>query len=194
MLDSQARRSVLAAVAGTAALGGCLEGTLESDSESSGVSENGTSAEDGGDATVDAWDETALEDVTTGESFSIADLEPPVVVHTFASYCPTCQRQEDELGAVWDDLADDGADTSIVSLAITDGDEPADVAAHAAENGYEWWFAVASEALVDALVDEFGYDISVHAESPLVVRRADGSTETLEKVAPAAEIRAAVDG
>jgi len=189
MTDRQSRRAILASVGATVALAGCLGEDTPTDDEENG----GDGPDDGGEDPETAenleWQEATLEDVTTGKSFTIDDSDQPVVVHTFASYCPTCHSQQEEI----DEVASDHEDVRFVDLAIEGGDDPDSVADHAVDNGYEWTFAMADDDLTSSLVDEFGQEISVHAQSPLVVVCSDGSTQTVEKVASAAQIRTSLE-
>ncbi|MEY7850123.1 TlpA family protein disulfide reductase [Natrarchaeobius sp. A-rgal3] len=184
MTQPSTRRVLLAAAGSSLALAGCLEdGANPDDTETDDASA-------GGSEEVTDWQETMLEDVTTGESFTIASVDRPVVVHTFAPFCPTCNRQQEEIADSYGDLGDD---VQFVDLVIDGNDDPEDVRNHAEENGYEWAFGAAPEPFTEALVDEFGREISVHAQSPLVVVCPDGTTGTVEKVAQSSEIRSGID-
>ncbi|MFP8951470.1 TlpA family protein disulfide reductase [Natrialbaceae archaeon A-arb3/5] len=177
------RRALLAAGV-SLALAGCLEGRSES-----GESGSGDTPDDGSEQLAD-WRETSLEDVTTGESFTIAGVDRPVVVHTFAPFCPTCNNQQAEIAEIHAAVGDE---VRFVDLVIDGNDDPETVRSHAEENGYEWTFGVAQEPFTEALVDEFGRDIAIHAQSPLLVVCPDGTTATVEKIAGAGEIRNAID-
>ncbi|RQG96503.1 TlpA family protein disulfide reductase [Natrarchaeobius chitinivorans] len=187
MVPPITRRALVVTAGAAVALGGCLEAESGSESESESAD-----ADADGDDSAEAvdWRETTLEDVTTGASFTIAGIDQPVVVHTFAPFCPTCNSQQEEIA---ESHAAVGDEVRFVDLVIDGNDDPADIRTHAEENGYEWTFGAAPEPFTEALVDEFGREISVHAQSPLVVVCPDGTTGTVEKVASASEIRNGID-
>ncbi|WP_049926420.1 TlpA family protein disulfide reductase [Halopiger goleimassiliensis] len=197
MARFSSRRKLLVGVGAAVGVAGCLDDTgsagPDGDGDSDGPDDGGAAAgDDQGDeaATEDLeWREATLEDVRTGESFSIAGIDDTVLLHTFASYCPTCGSQETELAAV----EPEREDVTVVALAITGGDTAEGVRDHAAENGYDWRFAMASEPLTGALVEEFGREMAIHGESPVVAVCPDGSTERAEKVASETEIRRALE-
>lgn len=184
------RRTVLAGAAGTLAVAGCLDDAAPTGGDGTdGVDGDADADDPAADGDLE-WREATLEDVTTGETFAIADLDVPAVLHTFATFCPTCNRQQAELAEVHAEVGDDVA---FVDLAIEGGDEPADVRDHADEHGYGWRFAVAPAPVVGALVEEFGQSIAMHSQSPLVLVCPDGSTETMEKVIQARGLRRTID-
>lgn len=150
--------------AGSTATGGTMDGTATE----SGMDD--TATDDGsGEGTTADWQTAELESVRRGETFRIDDLEHPVVVQTFAVWCPKCERQQDALAGV-------GDEATVVSLNV-DGNEDGDqVAEHAANNGFDWRFAVAPVSLTQSLIDEFGTDVTTPPTSPLVVVCGDGST------------------
>lgn len=110
------------------------------------------------------WMTTTVEDVLTGETFAIADLEPPVLVQNFAVWCTTCDTQEDRIA----DLGEDRDDFEMVSINI-DPNEPADtVEYHALGAGYEWYWVVPPEAVIDSMTDEFGTGFATAPNAPMV--------------------------
>ncbi|MWV38718.1 thioredoxin family protein [Natrialba sp. INN-245] len=184
MSQPPTRRTLLAAAGTSLVLAGCLE-------DETGTDDTGDEKASGGDSEeTKNWRETTLEDVTTGESFTVANADRPVVLHTFAPFCPTCNSQQEEIA---ESHAAVGDDVRFVDLVIDGNDDPDDVRAHAEENGYEWAFGAAPEPFTGALVDEFGQEISVHAQSPLVVVCPDGTTTTVEKIARASKIETAIN-
>lgn len=150
--------------AGSTATGGTIDGTATESAM------DDTATDDGSEEATDAdWRTAELEAVRSGETFRIDDLEHPVVVQTFAVWCPKCERQQDALAGV-------GDEATVVSLNV-DGNEDGDtVAEHAANNEFDWRFAVAPVPITQSLIDEFGTDVTTPPTSPLAVVCGDGST------------------
>jgi thiol-disulfide isomerase/thioredoxin len=144
-------------------LAGC---TAEStDGESSGT----------GDA-PGAWIETELTDVVTGETFRVSDLEgTPVLVESFAVWCPTCLKQLQEMT----ELLEQTDEVVLVAL-DTDPNEDADrVRDHVERYGLAGRFAVAPQEMTDALVDEYGPTIVSVPTAPVVLVDADQESARL---------------
>lgn len=143
------------------------------------------------DTTADGgWRETQLTDVLSGETFSIAGIGQPVVLESFAVWCPVCTRQQRQLA----ELSETGSDAAIVSL-NTDPNEDADrVRTHAEEHGFDWRYAVAPASMSQALVAEFGRQVIRAPAAPVVVICPDGTAAFLSEraVKPAERLRTAV--
>lgn len=168
------RRDVLAATAGSLALAGCLGGDPEVDQE----------------AAMGDWQERELEDVTTGETFTVSEIDRPVVIHTFATYCPTCNRHQDGVTDEYESVSDEIA---FVDLTIDSNDDPEDLQAHAENNGHEWRFGVAPDDLTSDLVEAFGNTVTAPSQSPLIIVCPDGSADAISKPAEMETILAAVE-
>lgn len=109
-----------------------------------------------------AWRTTALTDVLTDESFTIDGLSAPVVIQSFAVWCPKCQRQSETLSAVDDSI-------TVVSLNTDPNEDAAKVRQHAAQNGFDWRFAVAPTAMTESLIDQFGTTVTNAPSTPIIV-------------------------
>ena len=93
-----------------------------------------------------AWLTTEMTDVTTGKTFSVGGLatERPVLLETFAVWCPVCTGQQfaaSEFHKQHEDLA------FSVSLNIDPNESPTTVLEHVEENGLDWRYACPSERL-----------------------------------------------
>ncbi len=185
MTDSTRRRAFLAATGTAIALAGCLD-----DAGTSGQDGDGT-ADEGDDEEPDVeWREATLEDVTTGEEFAIAELDRPVVIHTFAPFCPTCNDHQDRVTDEYETVSDD---LELLDLAVDGNDDPETIREHAEDNGHEWRFGIAPEPFTRSLVEEFGQEVAIHAQSPLIIVCPDGSAEAIDKPASISTIRSAVN-
>lgn len=188
MNGQASRRSLLAGAVGAIALAGCLE-SGSSGGESDESEESSCEIESQEPATED-WQAIEIADAHTCETFTLESIDRPVVIHTFADFCPTCQAHQDGVKDEYDEV---GEDIMFLDLEIELNREPAHIAEYADERGYEWNFAVASPALTDSLIDEFGPDIANHARSPLIAVCPDGSTGTRDKGVGVEEIQSFVE-
>ncbi len=114
-----------------------------------------------------SWQEQQVVDVLTGESYSIADFAgTPVLIESFAVWCPTCTRQQRETKELHEDVGDD-----IISVAWnTDANEDAArVKSHAESNGFDWRYSVAPAELTQTLIDEFGIGIITAPSVPMIL-------------------------
>lgn len=149
----------------------------------------GDSGSGGAGEADDGWRAATLEEATTGEEFRIEEFEEPTIVHTFAANCVTCANQQTEFVT----LRDRRDDIELVELTVDPNDTPADIAAHAESAGLEWQVSVPPESVIGRLVDQFGQEVAVSAQSPIIIVCPDGRIDTLSKVADADELERAVD-
>lgn len=136
---------------------------------------------------IDDWRTAELTDVLTDEPFSVAGLSDPVVLETFAVWCPACTEQQSAMAELRDD------DLALVSLNTDPNEDAARVRRHAEDHGFDWRYAVAPAEYTRALVAEFGSAVTVAPRTPVVVVCEDGTATFLENVGvePPDRIRAA---
>lgn len=185
------RRNILriTGVAGVGAVAGCLDDSSDAGNGAGADEPRDDDAEDSNEPIADDWQAETLTDVTTGEAFSIDELEAPVLVHTFATNCLTCASQQDEFGT----LQTNRDDIAIIELTTDPDLNPEDIATHAEEEGLNWRVGVPSERVLGALIEEFGTEVSISAQSPVIVICPDGTTDTLSKVASPDELQQTVE-
>ena len=90
-----------------------------------------------------AWFGAALNNVSSGEDFTINDFKGKVIlVETLAMWCPSCKRQQVQVKALHEAL---GMDDDLVSIGldIDPNENAADLKAYAEANGFDWIYAVA---------------------------------------------------
>ena len=183
------RRRLLATTGALAAggLAGCLGG--DGGNGGSEAADGDTADEGDGDGSADegAWRTAELTTVRGEESFTLDGLEPPVVVQSFAVWCPKCGRQSEELAA----LADS---TTVVGLNTDPNEDAERVRRHAEQNGFDWRFAVAPAEMTDSLVEAFGPTVVNAPSTPLVVVCEGDATFDAGDVRSAEAVRALVDG
>lgn len=130
------------------------------------VMEQGHAAMEEDVAAVD-WKNAELTDVLTGNKFMISGFEGKhVLLESFAVWCPTCKRQQDEIKKLHDEVGD-----AVVSISLdTDPNEDeAKVTGHANRYGYDWIFAVSPAGVTRALIEEFTVSIVNAPGAPVVL-------------------------
>jgi len=116
---------------------------------------------------VGDWINIELRDVATGESFRVSDFsDKPVLLESFAVWCPTCTKQQRVTKKLEEEVGD-----SIVSISIdTDPNEDeARVQKHIDDNGFSWYYAISPIEFTQSLIDQFGIDIVNAPSAPMVL-------------------------
>jgi len=161
--DRASRRRFLAA---TGAVGVGLLAGCAGDGGGSGSGGDGDGSMDDGDSDDESggmsWRTVELTDVRSGEAFTVDGFEQPVVLQSFAVWCPKCERQSNALSNV------DGSVT-VVGLNTDPNEDAEKVRHHAEDNGFDWRFAVAPTEMTESLVDEFGTTVTNAPSTPVIV-------------------------
>ena len=131
---------------------------------SSGPSASAPGASAPGHVMDQVW-ATAGQDVSTGETFRIADHAGKVIIiETMAIWCPNCRRQQGDVKTALEALP---ADTVVyIVLDVDPGEDGASLAAYREENGFAGQYAVAGTAVARALAAEFGDQILTRRRHP----------------------------
>jgi len=133
----------------------------------------------------DDWKCEDLVDVLTGETFQIKDFEgKPVLVESFAVWCPTCLKQQLKMK---DLLESDGDSIVHISLDTDPNEEASLVKEHAEKNGLNWKFSVSPIEITKKMIDEFGIGVVNAPSAPVILVCEDQSTRLLEKGVKSAE-------
>lgn len=158
------RRALLAGLAaGTAGLAGCTGGT------GSGGGGGGADCRTAdGDL---AWQTETLTDVRTDETFALNSFDRPVLLETFAVWCSTCLRQQQEMRTLHERVGDDVVS---VTLNIDPNEDAAKVRSHLEDHGFDWRYAISPSAVTRSLVDTFDQSITVPPKAPVVFLFPDG--------------------
>jgi len=144
-------------------------------------------SDEGGDAA--AWLSEPLEDVLTGDSFTIWGSDEPVLVHNFAVWCSLCDRQEERI----DDLRGTFDGFTMVSLNVDPNEDADRVRDHAESNGYDWRWAIAPPSVIDSLDDEFGASVLSPPNVPLVLVCPSGNYEQFDGILSPEELRERIE-
>jgi thiol-disulfide isomerase/thioredoxin len=119
-----------------------------------------------------------LADVGTGEKFRISDFKgKPVLLESFAVWCPTCLKQQQEIRKL---KASEGDAIIHISLDTDPNEDEAQVKEHMERNGLDWYFAVAPAELTQDLIEDFGLTVVSAPSAPVVLICADQSTRLLK--------------
>jgi len=124
------------------------------------------------------WWNTELKNVNNGETFRISDFEgKPILLESFAIWCPVCTRQQQETKKLDAELGD-----SVISISLdTDPNEDEDrLLEHTTQNGFDWYYAVSPSDMTRALIDDFGVEIVNAPSVPVVLICEDGSARILD--------------
>ncbi len=124
-----------------------------------------------------AWLDTTLTDVNTNTEFKISQFEKPVLVESFAVWCPKCTKQQKVIKELHEEQDD------FVSIALnTDPQEDAAlVKEHAQSNGFDWRYAVAPKEMVQQLVDQFGLGVVSAPSVPMILLCPEKPAKLLER-------------
>jgi len=129
------------------------------------------------DVTQKSWYGIELKDINSGETFMISDFDKPVLLESFAVWCPTCTRQQRITKEFEEEVGD-----AVVSVSLdTDPNEDEErVREHTQENGFGWRYAVSPIEMTQALVDDFGVGFVNAPSVPMVLICEDGQARKLD--------------
>jgi len=132
----------------------------------------GSTNNSGKPGTVNAteWQEVELEDVEGEESFTVAGLEKPLLVETFAVWCPTCTNQQNEIKEL-----KKISNVTSVSLDVDSNEDEQQIRRHREENGFGWRYAISPPELTRLLIQEYGNSIANPPSAPVILVCEDGS-------------------
>lgn len=154
----------------------------------SGCVEDTTSA---GNETID-WKNFELTDVVTGDSFKVTDFKgKPVLMESFAVWCPTCLQQQKQIKEL---KISEGDSIIHISLDTDPNEDNEIVMGHLTRNEFDWYFVVAPPEFTRAIIDEFGLGVVNAPAAPVVLICEDQSTRFLGRgVKSADELRSEIE-
>ena len=131
------------------------------------------------------WLNIELTDIATGEVFTIGDFKgKPVLLETFAVWCPTCLAQQREMQKL---IESEGEAIIHISINTDPNEDENKVKEHIERNSLDWYFAVAPVELTRALIDEFGLNVVAPPRAPVVLICEDQSVKFLRSGVKSAE-------
>jgi thiol-disulfide isomerase/thioredoxin len=128
---------------------------------------------------VPDWLNIDFADVNTGQTHKISDFTgKPVLVESFAIWCPTCTRQQDKIKEFHEEVGD-----SVISISLdTDPNEDTEaVKSHSLEHGFDWIYAVSPVPLTRSLIDEFGQGVVNAPSVPVILVCPDQNFKMLSR-------------
>jgi thiol-disulfide isomerase/thioredoxin len=120
------------------------------------------------------WAAAPLVDVSTGETFRIADHAGKVIIiETMAIWCTNCRAQQGDAQAALARLPAD--DVVYIVLDVDRNEDGASLATYQTRNGFQGRYAVAGNDVARALAAEFGDQFLNPPSTPMVVIGTDGT-------------------
>lgn len=164
------------------------DGMMDDDSMMDG-SDSGSMMDD---QDLPIWLTAELTDVSTGETFRLSDFEgTPVLLESFAVWCPICLSQQREMEKL---LAED-VDVIHVSLDTDPNEDESNIRSHLDRHGFSWRFAVASPEVTQSLREQFGLGVVNAPSAPVILIDSDLNPTFLRSgVKPASELLEQVRG
>ena len=123
------------------------------------------------------WRDYEFTDVSSGNSIKISDFKgKPVLLESFAVWCPTCLQQQKEIKKL--KLAEGDA---IIHISLdTDPNEDEEIVNnHKESNGFDWYFVVSPIEFTQSLIKEFGIGFVNAPGAPVVLICEDQSARML---------------
>ncbi len=100
------------------------------------------------------WMTAELKDVRTGETFKVTDFKgKPVLLESFAVWCPICTQQQEEVKKLHADVGDD---IITISLDTDQNEDEGRVLDHITKHDFTWYYAVSPIEVTRSLIDDFG--------------------------------------
>lgn len=128
-----------------------------------------------------AWATAALTDVRNGSSFRIADLVASgkvVFIETMAIWCSNCRSQQRDVVKA---LAGLDPDRVVwIGIDVEASESASDLADYSRSLGFDWPYVIGDQALLRALVDEFGSQVLSPPATPIAVIGTDGTVTLTE--------------
>jgi len=124
------------------------------------------------------WRTVELTDVRTGEIFTINQYDKPILIESFAVWCPTCTEQQKKIRELHEELGD-----AFISISLdTDPNEDAQkVLEHIQRNDFNWFYAIAPKELTQSLIDEFGIGVVNAPQAPVILIDENKNTRLLKR-------------
>ncbi len=133
---------------------------------------------------ADTWKEFELVDVSSCETYTVSELEKPVLVESFAVWCTTCTKQQLEVQKLHENT-----DVRSVSLNTDPNEDEAKIQQHLDRHGFEWRYSVAPSSMIRDLVNQFGREVTVAPRAPVVLVCEDGSRKLPSGVKPVSKLQ-----
>ncbi len=123
------------------------------------------------------WLSTPLTDIATNQQFTLDQFNTPILLESFAVWCPTCTKQQN----IIKDLHEIVGDTvTSISLDTDPNEDTAIVQNHINQHGFDWYYAISPPELTQSLIDQFGINVVNAPRAPIVLICPDHSARLLK--------------
>lgn len=125
------------------------------------------------------WKNIEFKNILTGQITKIEDFKgKPILLETFAVWCPTCLKQQKEIKK----LKELEGDSIIhISIDIDPNEDEELVEKHAQENNLDWIFAISPVEMTNKLIEAFGQTVISAPSAPVVLICEDQNAHFLKK-------------
>lgn len=141
-----------------------------------------------GSVNASDWKQVTLQDVSTGENFTMAELEKPVLVETFAVWCPTCTRQQVEIQKLHK-----RTNITSVSLDVDPNEDASKIRSHIQRNGFSWRYAISPIELTNMLRAKFGNSVANPPTAPVILVCENDSRRLPDGVKPVSTLQEEIE-
>lgn len=112
------------------------------------------------------WRTTELIDIRTGDTFTIDQFDRPIILESFAVWCPTCTKQQWEIRDLHKEI---GNKAISISLDTDPNEDREKVLTHITSNNFDWYYAIAPKEVTQSLIDEFGFTVANTPSAPVII-------------------------
>ena len=112
------------------------------------------------------WRTTELTDIRTVETFTIDQFNKPIILESFAVWCPTCTKQQWEIRDLHKEIGDKAIS---ISLDTDPNEDRETVLNHLTANNFDWYYAIAPKEVTQSLIDEFGVTVANAPSAPVII-------------------------
>lgn len=144
---------------------------------SSNTGNSGSSLEDR------SWQEVNLTDVRNGEQFTVAELDKPVLIETFAVWCTTCTRQQQEIKKLHGEV-----NFTSVSLNVDPNEGESKIRNHIQREGFDWRYAISPIQMTNTLREEYDNTIANPPSAPVILVCENETRRLQNGVKPASKL------
>jgi len=124
-----------------------------------------------------SWRDVSLTDTLTGQEYKISEFSNQVVVlESFAVWCPTCRKQQEEIKK----LIEAGDKSVHISIDVDPNEDENQVINHAQKNDFNWKFSIFPIDATKSLIEEFGQIVVNAPRAPVIILCPDGSSTLLQ--------------
>jgi len=124
-----------------------------------------------------SWMDSELCNVRDGEVFTIGQFDKPVLLESFAVWCPICTQQQKKTKELHD--GEFGDEFISISLDTDPNEDEAIVRSHTNANGFTWRYSVAPAEVTQMLINDLTLAIINPPTVPMVLVCPDGNFRRL---------------